>query len=248
MATYKSKIAYDGTEFHGFQRQAEGLRTVQATLEAALRQIGWNGSSLRAAGRTDAGVHARGQVIAFSFEWRHPAGDLTRALNANLPPDVAAWHTEPAPEGFDPRFEARRRRYRYRVITAPYRDPLRERYAWRIWPEPDWGRMAETADHYLGRRDFGAFGSAPIEGGHTIREIYESAWESGEEAASFVIAGDAFLYRMVRRLVAAAIDVGLGRVEIDEVLACLSNPGQHWQASLAPSYGLCLEAVEFETD
>jgi tRNA pseudouridine38-40 synthase len=108
--------------------------------------------------------------------------------------------------------------------------------------------MAETADHYLGRRDFGAFGSAPIEGGHTIREIYESAWESGEEAASFVIAGDAFLYRMVRRLVAAAIDVGLGRVEIDEVLACLSNPGQHWQASLAPSYGLCLEAVEFETD
>jgi len=124
MAAYQSIVAYDGSGFQGFQRLAAGRRTVQAVLEDALRRVGWTGASLLAAGRTDAGVHARGQVISYDLTWRHDAETLTRALNANLPADVSVRHTAPAPEGFHPRFSARRRTYRYTVLADAWPDPL----------------------------------------------------------------------------------------------------------------------------
>lgn len=248
MDLYQSIVAYDGTDFAGFQRQAGGRRTVQGELEKALRALGWAGGSLLAAGRTDAGVHATGQVVAYRLNWRHTPEDLTRALNAHLPADVAVWGTRPAPEGFHPRFSARSRRYRYRVIVAPWRDPLRERYAWRVWPAPEVEAMNRVAGALVGRHDFGAFGTAPIPGGHTRRTVYLARWEASGDEVTFQIEADAFLYRMVRRLVAACLEVGFGRVSAEEVLDLLNRPDRRWEGPLAPPQGLCLAQVRYEGD
>ena len=246
MATYKSIIAYDGTDFQGFQRQAEGLRTVQGVLETALRNLDWQGRSIAAAGRTDAGVHARGQVIAFEFEWRHEVSSLTRALNANLPSDVAVCHTELAPQGFHPRFTAQKRRYSYTLIILPVRDPLRERYAWRIWPEPELDAMETVATILVGRYDFAAFGQAPIDGGHTVREVFRAQWSQKREVFTFEIEANAFLQHMIRRFVGAMIEVGAGRLSAKDIRVLLNDPGLRWEGRIAAAQGLCLEAVIYE--
>src|SRR3990172_7461364 len=130
VATYQSILAYDGTAFAGFQRQPR-RRTVQGEVERALHKLGWREKTLRGAGRTDTGVHAAGQVVAYDLEWRKELQRLTQALNALLPEDVAVVETAPAPAGFRPRYAARWRRYRYRIVAAPQRQPLVEPVAWR---------------------------------------------------------------------------------------------------------------------
>ncbi|OGO15845.1 MAG: tRNA pseudouridine(38-40) synthase TruA [Chloroflexi bacterium RBG_13_68_17] len=245
MAYYQSIVAYDGTEFRGFQRQGGSQRTVQAVLEAALGRLGWQGLSILAAGRTDAGVHARGQVIAFHLDWKHDFGLLDVALNAHLPADVAVRETRPAPPEFHPRFSARRRRYRYSLRCAAGRDPLLDRYAWRIWPAPEMTRMAAAAERVLGVHDFAAFGRAPIPGGHTCRRVVRSDWQAAGEALAFEIEADAFLYRMVRRLVSGMVEVGAGRLELEAFERFLERPEPPWMGKMAPARGLCLEAVEY---
>lgn len=243
MALYKSIIAYDGTDFHGFQRLGSSLRTVQAVVEQALRPLNWRERSLKAAGRTDSGTHARGQVVAYELDWDHGAEVLTRALNAHLPVDVSAWHTEEVAQEFHPRFSARSRRYSYRLIVSSTRDPLRERYAWRAWPAPDLTRMEETAAGILGRHDFGAFGRAPIPEGHTQRTVLRANWGRSGDEYRFQVEADAFLYRMVRRLVAAMLEIGMGRKGPEDVLGLLDDPSRRWEGRVAPAKGLCLEAV-----
>lgn len=245
METYKSTIAYDGSGFHGFQRQREGIRTVQGVLEDALKELDWRGESLLAAGRTDAGVHARGQVVAYTLDWSHRAADLTRAINARLPDDVAVWATATAPQGFHPRFDATGRRYHYQIIAAPVRNPLQERYAWRVWPQPELHILRAGAEAMLGRHDFRAFGRAPIPGGHTVREILRAEWLEVEHVLVFTIAADAFLHRMVRRMVGAMVDAASGRVQVQDLQALKDNPENRWQGTLAPAHGLCLEAVRY---
>lgn len=245
MATYQSILAYDGTGFAGFQRQ-RGRRTVQGEVERALGRLGWRERTLRAAGRTDAGAHAAGQVVAFLLEWKGDPDRLTRALNAALPDDVAVLQTTPAPDGFHPRYAARWRRYRYRLVAAPVRRPLLERYAWRVWPPPDVGAMHQAAQALLGEHDFGAFGVAPRRESHTRRTLRRADWEAHGETAEFVVEADAFLYRMVRRLTSALVAVGQGLRSVQAVGDALQRPSQRWQGRLAPAHGLCLEAVIFE--
>jgi len=244
MQIYKSNIAYDGTEFQGFQSQPS-VRTVQDVLENALRKIGWQGSRIQASGRTDSGVHARGQVISFSMIWKHGTERLTHALNANLPGDVAVWRTETVDEDFHPRFSALRRRYSYRILCSPVRNPLIERYAWRIWPKPDASLMNKLAERLQGEWDFGAFGRAPIPGGHTVRHLYRAGWTQSGSELLLNIEANAFLYHMVRRLVAVMTTVGYGREAIEAVIKLLHEPGASWEGTLAPSCGLCLEEVNY---
>lgn len=243
---YKSIVAYDGTDYHGFQRQAEPERTVQAALEAALRAVGWQEQSLLAAGRTDAGAHAGGQVVAYRLVWGHPADRLTAALNAALPPDVAVRATERAPAGFHPRFSASGRKYAYRILARPRPDPFAERFSWRLWPAPDRGRLQELADLFRGRRDFGAFGRAPIPGGHTVREVRRAEWKRDGRELVFTVEADAYLHRMVRRMVGAMVEVGLGRAEEIRLREALSQPQRFWNGRIAPARGLILEAVYYE--
>jgi tRNA pseudouridine38-40 synthase len=245
MGLYKSVIRYDGTDFHGFQRQAEGIRTVQGEVEQALHTIGWMGDSLSAAGRTDAGVHARGQVIAYNLEWRASEDELTRALNANLPTEIAVWRTETVAEDFHPRFSATGRRYEYYVHAAPVRTPLRERYSWRVWPEPESELLALAGEKILGRKDFAAFGQAPAEGGHTTREVRRADWSRIEDGLRFDIEANAFLHHMVRRVVAAMVSVGQGRIELSYIEELIQDPTKRWQGSIAPPNGLFLERVYY---
>jgi len=245
LATYQSIVAYDGTAFAGFQRLGQGQRTVQGVLEAGLRSLGWSETRLLAAGRTDRGAHARGQVIAYRLAWRHTPEALTAALNAALPQDVAVRQTLPAADGFHPRFWAISRRYSYAVFFARLPDPLRQSHAWRVWPPPDKGRLTEAAGRVCGTRDFGAFGRPPIPHGHALRTVRRCSWEISGEQASLEIEADAFLHHMVRRLVSATILIGQGRASLENLQASLDHPDRPWPGRLAPACGLCLEAVGY---
>jgi tRNA pseudouridine38-40 synthase len=244
-AAYKSIVAYDGTEFEGFQRQVSGRRTVQGEIEEALTRIGWKGKSLRAAGRTDQGVHALGQVIGYRLEWRHGLEELTRALNANLPADIAVRRTEAVSPEFHPRFSAISRRYRYTLLIDPVRDPLQERYAWRLDTRPDLEQMNRAAAELVGQKDFGAFGIAPVQGGHTRRNVQHACWNEDGSKLRFEIEADAFLYHMVRRVVALLVAVGQERESLDGLAKMLQEPGVVWQGRLAPACGLCLMGVRY---
>jgi tRNA pseudouridine38-40 synthase len=245
-ALYKSTVAYDGTDFKGFQRQGQAERTVQGVLERALQALRWGGSSLRAAGRTDSGVHASGQVVAFNLAWDHSTKQLSAALNANLPHDVAIRDTETAAEGFDPRRSASGRRYSYRLLIDEVPDPLHERYAWRIWPPIDIDRLAEASSVLIGRHDFGAFGKAPTPGGHTVRELRRADWQLEGEQLNLIVEADAFLYHMVRRVVGALLRVASGKAKPADLELSLSDPRTAWNGRMAPARGLCLEAVLYE--
>jgi len=248
MATYKAIIAYDGTDFEGFQRLGPGRRTVQGVLEQALAKLGWQGTSILAAGRTDAGVHARGQVVSFDLEWKHGIEVLGVALNAHLPGDVSVGRVTLAGPGFHPRFSARWRRYRYSLLSAPVRDPLAERYAWRVWPAPDLAPMQAAATMALGEHDFGAFGAAPITGGHTRRQVRLARWMGEREGAAFEIEANAFLHRMVRRIVAVMVEVGRGDLAASQVEWLIEHPDRSWAGKVAPARGLCLEAVVYDEE
>ena len=242
MAHYKVILAYDGTDFQGFQRQEKG-RTVQNTVECALHSIGWQNSTIWGAGRTDTGVHATGQVIAFEFGWNHSSEALRDALNANLPQDVAALSVELAGEDFHPRYSATSRRYRYHLFCDQFRQPLQERFAWRVWPKVSVDLLNETAAYLVGTHDFSAFGSATQPGGSTIREVFASGWQIDEPDLIFEILGNAFLYHMVRRLVSYQVEIGQGRRNPQEMQEVLRGERKELVQGLAPAQGLVLSEV-----
>lgn len=247
MARYQAILAYDGAAFQGFQRQLEA-RTVQATVETALSGLGWPGESILAAGRTDTGVHASGQVIAFDWDWRHGEQDLLKALNAALPADIAVRALDQAEAGFHPRFDAVARRYEYRLFCQAIRHPLRERYAWRVWPPASLDLMEPAAQHLCGSHDFIAFGAPTQPGGATIRMVFHAGWQSDGDILVFTISANAFLYHMIRRLVAFLVEIGQGRKTLDELLARLDDPKADPAVGLAPACGLVLAEVRFGTD
>lgn len=240
-AHYKVILSYNGTAFAGFQRQLNE-RTVQGEFEASLRQMGWTGDSILAAGRTDTGVHARGQVVSFSLEWNHPASDLVKALNYYLPQDMAVREASEVPPDFHPRYDAKCRRYCYNLICQPERDPLREVFAWRVWPAVEMERMNSAAADLIGSHDFKAFGRAMTESGVTVREVFSARWQGFDDAWQFEIAANAFLYHMVRRITLALVKIGQG--EASETLIAESlKSGELPLTGMAPAAGLVLEEV-----
>jgi tRNA pseudouridine38-40 synthase len=246
MARYQVILAYDGTEFFGFQRQASGPkeRTVQAVVETALRQLGWQGRTILASGRTDTGVHALGQVIAFDLAWAHTPEALRSAINVHLPEDVAVQAVAQAADDFHPRYAARARRYRYRLVCKPVRHPLRERYAWRVWPPLDFDRLREASAYLPGTHDFAAFGAPPRAGGSTIRTVTRAEWiTASSDELAFEIVANAFLFRMVRRLTGFQVAIGQGLIEPQAVLECLESETKPLVQNLAPPQGLTLVEV-----
>jgi tRNA pseudouridine38-40 synthase len=245
MARYQIILAYNGARFYGFQRQASlaTQRTVQAVTEDALRRLGWQGASLLAAGRTDTGVHAAGQVAACDLDWPHSPEALRAALNALLPPDVAAREVRLAADDFHPRFQARFRHYRYRLFCHPARDPLRESFAWRVWPPVDEERLHQAAAHLHGVHDFAAFGSPPRAGGATVRNVWQAAWRSVAGEWHFDVIANAFLYHMARRLVGFQVAIAQGRLPLESLVQVVQTPPAHVVQHLAPPHGLTLMRV-----
>jgi tRNA pseudouridine38-40 synthase len=250
MARYQVILAYDGSRFAGFQRQrrASRLPTVQDVFEEALRKLGWQDETVLYAGRTDRGAHALGQVVAFDLEWRHPAQALQAALNACLPDDVAVQAVKACAPAFHPRYQARGRRYRYRLFCAETRQPLLERYAWRVWPAVEIEPMQMAARLILGKHDFGAFGSPLSERGSTQREVQFAGWKAWQEdgglgAWQFDVQANAFLYHMVRRLVAAMVAIGQKRLTLEQFQRALQGEEVLPKVELAPPQGLTLMEV-----
>jgi len=243
MAHYQVIFAYDGTCFKGSQRQAK-LRTVQVELERALHRLGWSGQSILMAGRTDTGVHASGQVAVFDLDWRDTSEALGHALNSHLPSDIAIRSVTNVPADFHPRFDATSRRYRYRLFCQPVRDPLRERFAWRVWPLLDGDIIINQSQALLGTHDFAAFGSPPRPEGSTQRTIMQAYWQAQGDEWLFEVQADAFLYRMVRRLVYLQVAAGQGRLHVDAIAKALMSQID-LLAGIAPASGLTLMEVTY---
>jgi tRNA pseudouridine38-40 synthase len=242
MAPYKVILAYDGTEFHGFQRQGRG-RTVQSCVEDALKSIGWQNSTISAAGRTDTGVHATGQVISFDFEWKHSPEALQEAINANLPQDIAVQSVEEIDSDFHPRYSATARSYRYHIFCDRVRQPLRERYAWRVWPSVRFDLLRQAASNFIGTYDFVAFGAPHQTGGSTIRQIYASQWKIDGSDLVYEVVGNAFLYHMVRKLVSLQVAISQGKRKLEEIKGLLEGEQKKLVQGLAPAPGLVLNEV-----
>ncbi len=244
MARYQVILAYDGSGFQGSQRQSN-IRTVQGELEKSLHKLGWSDQSVIMAGRTDTGTHAAGQVVAFDMDWSYGDEQLLKALNSYLPPDIAIRSLCVAPAEFHPRFDARSRRYLYRLFCEPIRDPLREKFAWRVWPGVQEDALKQTADIFLGTHDFAAFGSPTTLKGTTTRTVTKTGWKKMTDGEwQFEVQADAFLYRMARRLVFVQVAVAQGKCSGEKVRAALIGQGK-LPSGLAPAHGLTLVEVTY---
>ncbi|MGI6663201.1 MAG: tRNA pseudouridine(38-40) synthase TruA [Bacillota bacterium] len=245
----KATVQYDGTDFLGFQRQAKG-RTVQGVLEDALGKLLGHPVTVKGAGRTDSGVHARGQVISFVTENSIPARNIPVALASFLPPDVIISSACDVDEEFDPQKDAVSKTYCYRIWRGEAPDILTARYTY-WWPGSlDLGLMEEEAKWLLGRHDFASLRATGSSAVTTAREVMKAQWVRKPEGPrgetwEFWITADGFLYKMVRLIVGTLIDVGRGRLPPGTVKRLLEEPGSGQAGQCAPGRGLCLEKVEY---
>lgn len=242
---FAATVSYDGTEFVGSQVQPNG-RTVQDELETAAKALFGAPTRVELAGRTDSGVHASGQVAAFSAETRLEATTVGRALNAHLPDDVAVRALREVPGGFDPRRWARRRWYRYTIANGEARDPLSRRSAWHVEVRLDLPAMQAAAEALTGQRDFIAC-SGKLEPGRTsVRNVFSAGWRGEGRTLLFDIEADAFLPQMVRRLVGAIVAIGRGGQTVEEFVRLLEQAVPGAIGPTAPPHGLCLEQVWYD--
>jgi tRNA pseudouridine38-40 synthase len=241
---FRAKVAYDGTGFYGFQRQG-AFRSVQGDIETVLATVLGQSPTVYGAGRTDTGVHATGQVIAFDANWAHPTDALERAININLPRDIAVREIARCETRFSPRFEAVSRTYEYTAYVSAVRNPLRDRFACQIESVLDLDAMNLAAKAFLGEHDFAAFGSPTTDTDNTVRRVIRAEWRLSGDTLVFTIEANAFLYRMVRRIVNALFKVGRGKLTIADVIEALASKDQNRITGLAPACGLCLVNVSY---
>jgi tRNA pseudouridine38-40 synthase len=241
---YRARIEYDGTEYFGFQRQRPSQPTIQSELEQALGGLAREPIGVTGAGRTDAGVHATGQIISFDLEWNHGAPALVRALNSGLPDAIVVHEIEEASLDFHPRFDARSRAYEYYVYNSKTRSPIRRLRSWHVRSQLDVDAMSEAAGYLVGQHDFATFGRPP-QGDNSVREVMAANWCERDGLLVFFIEANAFLYRMVRSIVGSLIAVGDGRWSV-EAFANAHRAAERRQArAAAPPHGLYLVRVTY---
>ncbi len=244
MRNIQLTLEYEGTRYLGWQRQPQGM-TIQQALEEAIEQTTGVMSRVTGASRTDAGVHARGQVANFRTDSALPVERLQGALNALLPRDIVVLSAEDVAEDFDARFSARSKLYHYTVWNDRVRPALERNLCWHLrWPL-DLQPMQEAARLLIGRHDFAAFQSANAQSETTARTVLYAAWERAGSKLTFAVEADGFLYKMVRAIVGTLVDVGRGRKSVEDFGETLDSRHRRRAGRTAPPQGLCLMAVRY---
>lgn len=251
MTSFRITLAYDGTDFVGWQRQANGV-SIQALIEDALRALDGREVTVTGAGRTDAGVHALGQVAAFTIARELAPEALVRALNSHLPYAIRVLTAEHAPPAFHPRFGARAKTYRYRVWNGDVMSPFERRHAWHVPGPLDLEAMRVAARLLEGRHDFAAFQAAGSDVATTEREIFESVFHAPHPAPRasdallcYDVTGSGFLRHMVRIIVGSLVEIGRGRQPSEWITAAIASSRRAAAGPTAPPHGLFLVRVEY---
>ncbi len=246
MPTLRLIVRYDGTGLSGWQRQ-RGVPTVQEHLEIAASAIACEPITMRASGRTDAGVHALAQVVSFRTTASVPEKGWKLGLTAKLPPQVSVLDARVAADDFDPRRASAGKRYRYLLLASPVRDPLLRERAWHIWGDLDLELMEREARSFLGAHDFDAFRAADCDRVGTRRHLWRVAviprWHGHEGLVAIEVEGTAFLKNMVRIITGTLVDVGRGRLPEGTVRARLEDGDRTRAGMTAPAQGLYLDEV-----
>lgn len=240
----KLTLCYDGTQFCGWQTQKNG-RSVQQTVEEAVFCVTGERVRVTGSGRTDAGVHAEGQTAHFDTESSVPAEKFRPALNAFLPSDVKIIKSEAAEKDFHACDGAKKKTYRYRLYVSKTENPLKERYAARIFPAPDFEKMKEAAAKFVGEHDFAAFKASGGSAKTSVRTVYAFDVDKAGEEYIFTVCGNGFLYNMVRITAGAVIAAGEGKINAEDVSAALNNGVRPKNVKTLPAKGLCLVKVEY---
>lgn len=238
-------VEYDGTNYHGFQYQSNAI-SIQEKLEAAIRRFTGETVRIKAAGRTDTGVHALGQVVALKTEANHSTHTFVHALNALLPDDIAVKAAYKVKDGFDPRRHAISRKYRYTILNDSTPSPLNRRTVHTINTPLDVESMKKAANLMKGEHDWRAF-CGPISDiqGSTVRKIYRTALKKIKQIVTFDIEGESFLPHQVRRMTGALVDIGLGKLLLEELQYMIDGKNTKAVARRLPASGLCLMEVTY---
>lgn len=244
MRNIRLLIEYDGTAYVGWQRQVQP-NSVQQAIEEAFRGITGETVHVVGASRTDAGVHARGQVAHVHTATRLPADRLRDALNAVLPRDIAIVRADEAPESFHARFDAIGKRYDYLMLTGPVRPVFERRYAWHVTYRLDLDRMRAAAAMLLGTHDFAGFASSDHQHKNTVRTVKRCDLVETADRLLLVMEGNGFLYNMVRAVAGTLVDIGRGRLPVERVAEVLATRDRRLAGATAPACGLCLVRVEY---
>ncbi|MHB0912269.1 MAG: tRNA pseudouridine(38-40) synthase TruA [Armatimonadota bacterium] len=247
MKNVKAVVEYDGTDFHGFQKQPR-LRTVQGELERAAGKILGEPVKVIGAGRTDAGVHATGQVINLSVPDFFPTDRFAVAVNGALPLDLRIKSAEEVGEGFHARYSAKSRTYVYVVLNREVPSALLARYAWYLREQLDLPAMQAAGERLLGTRDFATFGMPDRAGASTMRTIFDIRIRRKRDAVFFIVKANAFLRGMARALVGTLVDCGRGRLAPGDIDGILAAGSRDAVKVIAPGRGLYLVRVEYRGD
>ena len=242
---YKLTVQYDGTNFLGWQLQPQGP-TIQGELESAVARLFGAPARVTAAGRTDAGVHALGQVACFHAARELAPQDVLRALNALTPPDIAISDVAVVPDDFDPRRHAVSRQYRYHIWTQRWRSPFWHRFSWHVWADLDVEAMRAAAATLLGEHDFSSFQAADCDAAHAVRRVLRSELEIEDGQLLYTVEATAFLRHMVRNLIGTLVEVGRGTRSVTEFRGLLELRDRTCAGATAPAQGLFLVAVTYD--
>lgn len=243
MPTLRLDLAYDGSGFRGYARQ-EGHRTIQAVLEEAIETVLRVPVQSAVAGRTDAGVHARGQVVSIRVEEAVDTERLARSLNGLVGPEMTVMAVTEVEETFNARFSASWRKYRYEISTASAPDPLSRGFVWHVGPTVDATAMAATAAEFRGEHDFSAF-CRSVAGKSNVRRVDDATWEVSGDRMEFWIQANAFCHQMVRSLVGLSHDVGRGFTPVASVRDIIESRDRARVVTVAPPHGLTLWEVGY---